>query len=59
MTPEQAIETLEDSLTQWSTWAMEDHPRSSEPLEIQALGRARDALDVLRSVHITDLEEAA
>lgn len=59
MTPEQAIETLEDSLSEWSTWAMEDHPRSSEPLEIEALGRARDALDVLRLLHINELEEAA
>ena len=49
MTAERAVEVLSECINDvWAQWAMEAYPQSREPEEIAALGRARDALDVLR-----------
>ena len=50
MTPLEAVETLDESLATWSTQALEDNPRASEPFEVQAIRDARRALDVLRDL---------
>lgn len=51
-TPEAAIAALEDELSVWERWAL-------EPDEMAALGRARDALEVLRREHIKPERRAA
>ena len=60
MTAERAVEVLSECINDvWSRWAMEAFPQSREPEEIAALGRARDALEVLRRAHIQSKENAA
>ena len=57
---ERAVEVLSECINDvWSRWAMEAFPQSREPEEIAALGRARDALEVLRRAHIQSKENAA
>ena len=55
---ERAVEELDECLSVWSRWSMEAFPESREPEEIAALGRARDALEVLRCAHVKPREKA-
>lgn len=59
MTADQAFDVLDDALAIWSTQALEDHPKSSEPFEIQALRNARNAVNVLRDLINQTRREAA
>jgi hypothetical protein len=52
MTPLEAVEIIDECLATWSTQALEDNPRASEPFEVQAIRDARRALDVLRDVAV-------
>lgn len=59
MTADQAFDVLDDALAIWSTQSLEDHPKSSEPFEIEALRSARQAVDVLRRLIIETRQVAA
>lgn len=59
MSPLEAVEILDDSIATWSSQALEDNPRASEPFEVQALRDARRALDVLRDLAVQSERRAA
>lgn len=57
MTCEQAVEALDDALAAWSDFACEQS--SPDTVELKALGKARDALEVLRQEHVRPVERSA